>query len=237
MEIPDWIKDLGKVVFTIIFVSNILLLAWLLAARWYRRWKYHKLKKGLINYLGLSEWHESLSTREQGLFKKYYTAVSNIPSQVDRLTQADIYSASETPTQLLVMTAAGGMMEKDFTFSEKLLFKASSLAHSPWEKQQVLLAYSYLFFKQRDQLSAARENCMNYSDKAIKSIERFGVSDDKPPTLPFEQLITMHEERQDYQKAAEIAKRAVDLFSRRHRDIAIRFIKRREKLLEQIMSK
>ncbi len=237
MGIPEWLKDLGKLVFTIILVSNILLLVWLLLARWYRRWKYQKLKKGLINYLGLTEWHSSLSVKEQNLFRKYYNSVSNVPSQVDRLTQADIYSASETPTQLLVMTAAGSMMENDYTFADKLLVKASSLADSPWEKQQVLLAFSYMYFKLRNQLTGARENCMNYSEKAIKNIERFGVSDHKPPTLPFDQLITIYEEEKNLEKAVETAKRAVDLFSRRHGNIAASYNKKREKLLEGLMMK
>jgi hypothetical protein len=234
MSIPGWILDGAELALVVIVLSNILLLAWLLGARWYRRFRLNQLKGGLINYLGLSDWHASLSPREQALFRRYYNEVSNVPSQIDRLTDADIYSASETPAQLLVMVAASSMMNGDYGFAEKLLDKAGACTRSPWEKQQVLLACSYLFFKQRDQLSGARENCQNYSEKAIKNIERFGASDDLPPTLPYEQLITLNEEANDFRRAAEIAKRAADLFGPRHPELGRRFNRRREELLNRI---
>jgi hypothetical protein len=234
MKLPDWLIDIGKLAIIIIVLSNILLFCWLITARLYRKWRIHKLKRGLINYLGLTDWFSSLTPKKQGLFKKYYANVANVPSTVDRLTDADIYSASETPSQLLVMIAASSMMNNDFTFADKLLLKANSEAKTPWEKQQVLLAYSFLFFKQRNQLSGARENCMIYSQKAIRSIERFGVSDDQPPTLPYDQLITLSEESKNYQKGIEITLKAINLFGRRHADISTRFAKKKKELEEKI---
>ncbi len=223
MAASNWITEFGKVALGIILLSNIMLFSWLVVSRWFKKVRIHRIKKGLINFLGLAEWHASLSPKEQALFKKYYNNVSKVPSTVDRLTEADIYSASETPAQLLVMVSASSMMHGDYTFAEKLLTRANSCARSPWEKQQVLLAFSYLFFKQRDQLSGAIENCIEYSEKAIKNIERFGISDDLPPTLPFDQLIAISEESEDYRKAAELAGKAAKLLGVRHKELSMRY--------------
>lgn len=234
MSLPDWIMSGARLAFGVVLLSNLLLLAWLLGSRWYHKRGINQLKGGLINYLGLSDWHAALPPREQSLFKRYYNEVSNIPAQIDRLTDAEIYSASETPTQLLVMVAAGSMMDADYGFAEKLLDKAATCTRSPWEKQQVLLACSYLFFKQRNQLSGARERCLYYSERAIKNIERFGATDDLPPTLPYEQLISLSEEANDLHRAAEIAGRAADLFGPRHPETGQRFVRRREELRNRI---
>ncbi len=107
---------------------------------------------------------------------------------------------------------------------------------SPWEKQQVLLAFSYLFFKQRDQLSGARENCVNFSEKAIRNIERFGVSDDTPPTLPFDQLIALSKEDKNYKHAAEVASKAINLFTPRYNGIATRYRKQKKELEEKMVA-
>jgi hypothetical protein len=222
--------DIGIILLIIIVASNVLLFTWLVLARWYHRWKYNKLKRGLINYLGLTEWYDGLSAKEQGEFRKYYTNIANVPSTVDRLTDADIYSASETPSQLLVMVSAGSIMDNNYLLANKLLLKANSEATTPWEKQQVLLAYSYLYFKQRNQLTGARANCISYSERAIRNIERFGVSDDVPPTLPFDQLIALNEEAGDFGKAAEVAAKAATLFRARHKEIAVRYEKKKEEL-------
>ncbi len=236
MQFPDWMTETLKIAGGVILLSNITLVLWLLLARGFRKWRFHSLKKGLINFLGLTEWYKSLSLKEQIQFKKYYNNVANVPSTVDRLTEADIYSASETPSQLLVMVAASSMMQEDFTFADKILLKANSEANSPWEKQQVLLAFSYLYFKQRDQLSGARENCASYSEKAIKNIERFGVSDDIPPTLPFDQLITLSTEENNFEKATEVAQKAINLFTPRYLEIAARFKKQKGVLKKKIQT-
>jgi len=234
MSLPNWIVSSIQLALAVIVLSNVLLLVWLLGSRWYHRRGTGQLKGGLINYLGISDWHAALPLREQTLFKRFYNEVSNVPAQIDRLTHAEIYSASETPTQLLVMVAAGSMMSGNYGFAEKLLDKAATCTRSPWEKQQVLLAYAYLFFKQRDQLSGARQRCLYYSERAIKNIERFGASDDLPPTLPYEQLITLNEEGHDLRQAAEIAGRAAELFGPRHPDTGQRFIRRREEIEKRI---
>ena len=230
MTLPDWMADIGIILLIIIVASNLLLFSWLVGARWYHKWKFHKLKKGLINFLGLTEWYDGLSIKEQGQFKKYYAHIANVPSTVDRLTEADIYSASETSSQLLVMVSAGSIMDNNYQLADKLLLKANSEAATPWEKQQVLLAYSYLFFKQRNQLTGARLNCVTYSERAIRNIERFGVSDDVPPTLPFDQLIALNEEAGDFGKASEVAAMAANLFRPRHKDISARYQKKKEEL-------
>jgi len=236
MNLPDWIIKSGKLAIVIVILSNVMLFSWLLLARWLRKWKFHNLKKGLINFLGLTDWYSSLSAKEQVLFKKYYNNIAKIPAMADRLTKADIYSASETPSQLLVMVAASSLMNNDFAFAEKILLKAKSEVESPWEKQQVFLAYSYLFFKQRDQLSGARENCVIYSEKAIRNIERYGVSDDMPPTLPFDQLITLSEEEKNFERAANFAQKAIDLFTPRYREIAMRYENQKKELEERIQA-
>ncbi len=118
MTLPDWMSDTVKLAIVIVLLSNVTLFSWLLLARGFRKWRYHNLKRGLINFLGLTEWFSSLSLKEQIQFKKYYTNVANVPSMVDRLTEADIYSASETPSQLLIMVAASSMMQNNFTFAE-----------------------------------------------------------------------------------------------------------------------
>ncbi len=234
MTLPDWMADIGIILLIIIVVSNVLLFTWLVLARWYHKWKFHKLKRGLISYLGLTDWYNGLSVKEKGEFKKYYSEIANVPSTVDRLTDADIYSASETPSQLLVMVSAGSIMDNNYLLANKLLLKANSMASTPWEKQQVLLAYSYLYFKQRNQLTGARTNCITYSERAIRNIERFGVSDDVPPTLPFDQLITLKEETGNFGEAAEIAAKAAKLFRSRHKDISTRYEKKRKELATRI---
>jgi hypothetical protein len=236
MNLPVWLIELGKITFIVIILSNVLLFGWLLLARLYRRWRFQKLKKGLISYLHLSDWYASLSPKERVLFKKYYDNVANVPTKVDRLTEADIYSASETSTQLLVMVAASSMMNGNYQFAERLLMKAGTEAQSPWEKQQVLLAFSYLYFKQRDQLTGARENSINYSEKAIKSIMRFGTSDAAPPTLPFDQLITLCVEDEKYQKAEATLGQAIDLFKIHHPEIAERYMRQKEELKTRLNS-
>jgi len=69
-----------------------------------------------------------------------------------------------------------------------------------------------------------------------KTIERFGVSDDIPPTLPFDQLITLSTEENNFEKATEVAQKAINLFTPRYLEIAARFKKQKGVLKKKIQT-
>jgi len=203
-------KDIFIYLTIIVIASNILLILSIVISKWFKKWKNKKLRKGLINFLGLSDWFFNLSPEEESLFKQYYSQVTKTNEWVDNLTEGKIYSTSERPAQLLWKVAATAILNNDFQFGDKLLSKAQHMCQSPWEKQQVSIAYAFLYFKQKDLLSGARENCIRHCESAIRNIEKFG-SPETIPTLPFDNLITIYEESLSYKKAQAIAAKAISL--------------------------
>ena len=224
-------KDIFIYISIIVIASNVLLILSIVISKWFRKWKNRKLTRGLINYLGLSDWFFKLSDEEQALFKLYYSQVVKTNERVDRLTEGKIYSTSEKPSQLLWMVAANAILNNDFEFAYNLLSKAQSLCHSPWEKQQVSIAFSFLYFKQKDLLSGAKENCIRHCENAIGNIERYG-SPEVIPTMPFDHLIAIYEESSEYQKALTVAAKAISIIGTKNRKVREMYDKKMQQLKE-----
>jgi len=215
----------------IVLASNVLLILSIVVSKWFRKWKNRKLRRGLINFLGLTDWFYNLSQEEQALFKEYYSQVAKTNNWADNLTEARIYSASERPSQLLWMVAATAIINNDFHFADKLLSKAQHVCYSPWEKQQVSIAYAFLYFKQKDLLTDARENCIQHCENAIRNIEKYG-SPEIIPTLPFDNLISLYEESSDYKKAQAVAVKAIRLIGNKNRQVREIYDKKLKQLEE-----
>jgi len=203
-------REIIIIVAIVILASNVLLIGSIIISKWFRRWKTRKLRMGLINYLGLSDWFANLTPNEQALFKQYYAQVTKSSEWVDSLTEGKIYSSSEKPAQLLWMVAATAILNSSFPFADKLLMKAQGMCSSPWERQQVNIAYAFLFFKQKDLVSEARENCIRHCEAAIRNIEKYGTPENIP-TLPFDNLISLYTESRDFELARKVAQRAIEL--------------------------
>jgi hypothetical protein len=204
------LREIIIVVAIIILASNVLLLGSILMSKWFRRWRTRRIRKGLINYLGLSDWFANLTPNEQGLFKQYYAQVTKTSEWVDSLTEGKIYSTSEKPAQLLWMVGVTAILNSSFPFAEKLLVKAQAMCNSPWERQQVNIAFAFLYFKQKDLVAGARENCIRYCEAAIRNIEKFGTPENMP-TLPFDNLISLYAEARDFELARKVAQKAIEL--------------------------
>ncbi len=213
----------------IIVVSNILFIASIVISKWVRRWKGRNLQKGLINYLGLSDWYGDLTQEEREAFKTYYNQVSKENVWADSLTEGKIYSSSERPAQLLWMVGVSAVLNNDFQFAGKVLHKAQSICRSPWERQQVHTAFAFLYFKQKDLLSSAQENCISHCEAAIKSIEKYGTPENVP-ALPFDYLITIFRERGQLDEARSIASKAIEIAGRRDPRLKVQYTKKLEEL-------
>lgn len=222
-------KEIVIVAVIVILASNLLLIASIIVSKWFRRWKTRKLRKGLINYLGLSDWFANLSPAEQSLFKQYYAQVAKTGEWVDSLTEGKIYSTSERPAQLLWMVAATAILNGSFPLAEKLLTKAQGMCSSPWERQQVNIAFAFLYFKQKDLVAAARENCIRHCEAAIRSIEKYGTPENIP-TLPFDNLISLYTESRDFDLARKVAMKAIELAGKRNTKLRGIYEKRIEEL-------
>jgi tetratricopeptide (TPR) repeat protein len=218
-------KDILIYLIIIIIASNILFITAILLSKWARKFKNRKLHEGLINYLGLTEWFFNLPPEEQNLFREYYHQVSRTHEWVDGLTEGRIYSSSEKPAQLLWMVATAAMMKEDFQFANKLLSKAQSMCQSPWERQQVNIAFAYLYYKQRNLVTGARENCIHYCDISIKNIEKYG-SPKNVPTLPFDHLISIYREMREFEKARSIIRKAIEIIGKRNPEIKASYEKK-----------
>ncbi len=224
-------KSILMYLIIIIIASNLLLIMSIVFSKWFRRWRRTKRHKGLIDFLGLSEWFSNLAPEERELFKHYYARFTRTGEWVDSLTDGKIYSTSEKPSQLLWMVAASAVLNEDYRFAEKLLAKAQSLCETPWERQQVHVAYAYLYFKQKDLLAGARENCIHYCEGAIRNIEKYG-SPVNLPTLPFDHLITIYEEDRLIDKAREIILKAISLSGKRNPKLREQYEKKLKSLEE-----
>jgi hypothetical protein len=213
----------------IIIVSNFLFIASIVLSKWFRRWRGRNLRKGLINYLGLSDWYDDLTPEERETFKGYYSQISKENVWADSLTEGKIYSSSERPAQLLWMVAVSAVLNSDFQFARKALNRAQSICRSPWERQQVHTAFAFLYFRQRDLLAGAEENCISHCEAAIKSIEKYGTPENIP-TLPFDYLITIYREKQRLDEAKRIAAKAIQIAGKRDPRLKVAFTKKLEDL-------
>ncbi|MFQ6103774.1 MAG: hypothetical protein ACE5OP_05725 [Candidatus Glassbacteria bacterium] len=224
-------RDIVIYLIIIVIASNVLLITSIILSKWFRRWKNRKLRRGLINYLGLSEWFSNLNPDEQDLFKLYYGQVAKSGEWVNSLTEGRIYSTSEKPARLLWIVAANAILNNSYQFAEKLLYKAQHSCQSPWERQQVHIAFAFLYFRQRDLLSDARENCIHHCEAAIRNIERYG-SPENIPTLPFDHLISIYEEMKDFEKAQAITRKAIEIAGRRNEKIRESYERKLQELKE-----
>jgi len=172
---------------------------------------------GFIKYFRLEEWFANLTEEEKQKMKKYSSM--GIGGDPKHLEYGDIFSTSQTQQGFLESIGFNAVSGKDYDFAEKVLFKAlQAVDDNPSNRHFAYQSLIELYYKQRDTLPNAIDECIKYCIEDIKHIEEFieawkkeqlkiGRLDNQiflPSVLSLERLATIYEKQEKIKEAIEI---------------------------------
>ncbi len=172
--------------------------------------------KGLLAYLGLSEWFLSLTSEEQAKVRKYYSMGFNTdPKDLD---SGDISFSSTNQQKFLGGIGHTALTQKDYAFAETILLKAlQSRDDNVIDRHFVYNSLIELYYKQRESSPDAIEKCIKYCIEDIRTLEEFIDAWKKEyggeiPRIPsVERLVIIYEKQGKFKEGIRICEMALKL--------------------------
>jgi len=171
-------------------------------------------QKGLLGYLGLSEWFLNLNTKEKAKVRKYYSMGFNADPKY--LDTGDISYSTTTQQKFLAAIGHNALIQKDYAFAETVLLKAlQSEDDNVIDRHFVYNSLIDLYYKQRGSRPDAIEKCIEYCLQDIKILKEFidawkkEYGDEIPRIPSVERLAIIYEKHGKFEEAIRICEMAL----------------------------
>jgi len=170
-------------------------------------------RQGLLDHLNLREWYRNLPPAKQQQVRNSNNVMGIGGTQTNLLDQEMVSSGTMTQQDFLAGVVKHAAKEGDIQFAEEVLPKAMSAKGRSVENEHFMyLSLIQAHYKERNNRNDAIENCVKYCKKDIEIADEFLKTwDGEIPRIPsFKRLAIIHENKGEYEKAAEICDMAIE---------------------------
>ena len=173
---------------------------------------------GLIGYLNLWDFYNSLTEEEKGTLRHYYDSrltTAPVNHRASTYDSGTIASTSETRLVYFSSTIGWAVSDKRYDIADKLIYFGEQYINEGLiDAHFFLQAAAECYYKQRDIRDDALDLCIRYCQRDVELFPRYRVPMEKeygeiPRITTFQKLAVIYEKQKMYDKALEICQMAL----------------------------